>query len=134
MIVLDASAAIELIMQRPCGGLIARQLRETDAVWVPDLFFSEVANALWKLTAFAGLEEKTGSLLLRLTLALPDHVEDSSELVESAFQLAGQLRRPVYDFLYLRLAETKQATLVTMDHKLASTCRDLKVRAYLPST
>lgn len=133
MIVLDASAALELAMQRKHSLDIAKQLRESREVWVPDIFYSEVANAFWKSVAFADFDPERARVLLRLTVALPDHVEKSSALTEGAFSLSCQRQKPVYDSLYLELARIKAAKLLTMDRKLANECRRLGVQAYRPS-
>ncbi|CAK8712925.1 hypothetical protein GMJAKD_02190 [Candidatus Electrothrix aarhusensis] len=42
--VLDASAAVEVVLQRPMAGHLNRYLSEADWVVAPTLFISEVTN------------------------------------------------------------------------------------------
>lgn len=47
-IVLDASAALRLVLGLPEASELATQLEHTSVVIVPGLYCSEVANGLWK--------------------------------------------------------------------------------------
>jgi predicted nucleic acid-binding protein len=71
--VLDASAAVNLVLNGEHAADLAAKLEETSLVMTPDLFCSEVANALWKYVrakelalgvAIARLEECLGSPIL----------------------------------------------------------------------
>ncbi len=46
--VLDASAAVEVVLHRPNADTISSVLRSADLTLAPDLYVSEIANALWK--------------------------------------------------------------------------------------
>ncbi len=47
--VLDASAAVRLILGDPAAAGLAQQIGEAALVIAPELMLSEVANTLWKL-------------------------------------------------------------------------------------
>jgi predicted nucleic acid-binding protein len=87
---------------------------------VPDLFWVEVANVLWKsvrrrrwtnamaAAALANLRERN----------LP--TAPSLTLLEDAWNLATTYDRTVYDCLYVALARRTRAQFVTADEKLAN--------------
>jgi predicted nucleic acid-binding protein len=54
-LVLDASAAIEVAMNRGKGARFAQTLEEADEVLTPDLFVPEVVNTVWKDHQFEDL-------------------------------------------------------------------------------
>jgi len=47
--VLDASAAVRLILGDPAAAALAQPIGEAVLVLAPELMLSEVANILWKL-------------------------------------------------------------------------------------
>jgi len=86
---------------------------------VPDLFWAEFANILWKAvrqgrwtkdaadTAIAAMKDRS----------LP--TAPSLELLEAAFAIANKFERSVYDSLYVALAISSKAQLLTADERLA---------------
>lgn len=84
----------------------------------PDLVLVEVANVLWRKLDRGEVE------LAQLTAALQslphafDLLVPSPDLLVRAVELAVQVRHPVYDCLYLALAERDAVPLVTDDAKL----------------
>jgi predicted nucleic acid-binding protein len=117
--VLDASAAIELLLRRGGAAAIIGVLGEADHVAVPDLYIAEVANAIWKLETAAG-EKTHGRDLLRDAVALPDEIIPSIDLVNEAYGFSVKHGHPVYDSLYAIAARRNGATLLTMDRRLAA--------------
>jgi len=87
---------------------------------VPDLFWAELGNILWKATrqgrcsiaaayaAITALEERSVPTVPSLTL------------LELALELANTFGRTVYDSLHLALAVQSKAELITADQRLAS--------------
>lgn len=87
---------------------------------VPDLFWPELANALWKAIwkqkIDQGSAEKSYSEMVALNiLTIPSFV-----LVPEALQLAAAYGSTVYDSLYVVLAMHSQAELITADERLAT--------------
>jgi predicted nucleic acid-binding protein len=94
---------------------------------VPDLFWAEFGNILWKAVRRGRCTQKaaeTGITAMR-DRDLP--TVPSGTLLEAAFAIATAFDRTVYDSLYLALAVDCQAQLVTADEKLANA-----VAAHLP--
>jgi predicted nucleic acid-binding protein len=56
-----------------------------------------------------------------------DHIVPSSELAQRAFDLAVQSNHPVYDCLYLALAERESITLITDDAKLVAVAKKARL-------
>lgn len=53
IIVLDASAAIEIALNREHSNTFREILRNSDLVIAPDIFPSEITNVFWKYASFS---------------------------------------------------------------------------------
>ncbi len=122
--VVDASVGIKLFVEEPFSET-ARRLFEGLAadppaeLHVPDLFFIECANILWKYTRRFGrpLEDSLADLSDLGLLALK--VESTANLMEDALILAAQTGLTAYDACYAALARRLDVALVTADEPLA---------------
>lgn len=132
IVVLDASAAIELVLKRPASLTIQEALDEADFILVPDLYIAEVSNAVWKIASAAGNEIRPSDILDD-AVALPDEFVSSRDLYREAYAFSIQKRHPVYDSLYAITARRNGATLLTMDRRLASIAASENI-AVIPST
>jgi predicted nucleic acid-binding protein len=56
-----------------------------------------------------------------------DHIVPSSEVAKRAFALAVQFNHPVYECLYLALAERESISLVTDDVKLVTVAKKARL-------
>ena len=117
-VVLDASAAIEVALQRSRGMAFGAILKEADVVLAPDLFVPEVVNTIWKYHQFEHLSLDTCDRALEAALGLVDALVSSKEIYAEAFLLARTTHRPAYDMFYLALARREDATLLTADSQL----------------
>jgi predicted nucleic acid-binding protein len=100
--------------------LLRRYMNGEVRILVPDLFWAEVGNVLWKSVRMGRCTESAaraalGSLRDRNLTTMP-----SLALIEEAFAIATTFGRTVYDALYVALAVRSQAQLVTADEKLAN--------------
>ena len=118
MIVIDASAAIELVLRTELGERVERRVLDPDErLHAPDLLDLEVAQVLRRLTH---LKEITAA---RAHEALDDYagllVERSAhrELLRRVWELRETMT--VYDGAYVALAEALDAPLLTCDGRLA---------------
>ena len=87
---------------------------------VPDLFWAELANVLWKAVrrgrcSKAAAETGLASLVERKLSTVP-----SPTLLEAAFRIAMAFDRTVYDSLYVALAVHSKTQLITADERLAN--------------
>lgn len=116
--VLDASAAIEIVVERPQAARLRDILEEASLVLAPDLFVSEVVNVVWKYHQFEQWSLPVCDRTLESALSLVDVLVPSKELYGEAFLLARTARRPAYDMFYVALARREDATLLTTDAQL----------------
>lgn len=122
MIVLDASAAVELLLATARGAAVAELLADgAEDLVAPHLLDVEVAQVLRRLTTSGVLtparaRSALGDLVLLEITRYPHDV-----LLERIWQLRANLT--AYDAAYVALAETTGAELVTCDAKLAAAPR-----------
>lgn len=115
---LDASAAVWLILGDAAAAGLAQQIGEAALVLAPELMLTEVANSLWKLWRADLLNNLDPQQLLADACNLVDRVEPDRHLQAEALALACHLNHPVYDYLYLALARREAATLISADRRL----------------
>jgi predicted nucleic acid-binding protein len=106
--------------------LEAFKLREL-RLFVPALFWTEVANALWKSVrrnriSLANALESLSLLRESGIATLP-----AADLLPEALDLASSYTRTVYDCLYVVLAVQSSMELITADERLANA-----LAAYFP--
>jgi len=100
--------------------LLRRYVKGEIRFVVPDLFWAELANLLWKAVrqgrcAKAAAEAALASLQER---NLP--TVSSRGLLDLAFAIATAFDRTVYDSLYVALAVQSKGQLITADERLAN--------------
>jgi predicted nucleic acid-binding protein len=117
-IVLDASAALGLLLDHREADPLGAALASADLVMAPTFMLTEVANAIWKIGRADRLGDVDPQDLLRDASQLVDHLEPDASLHGEALSLALRLGHPVYDCLYLVLARREVATLLSRDKRL----------------
>ena len=118
MIVVDASALLELLLQTPLGRRIeARLFRDEDDLHAPHLVDVEVVQGLRRLVRTGevspGRAEEAIADLTDLDLLRHPHLD----LVGRAWRLRDNIS--AYDAMYVALAEAIEAPIVTCDGPLA---------------
>ena len=119
MIVLDASAAVAVLLNL---GAAAPHVRERmnrldDGVHVPHLFEVEVINVLRRYAMDHGLSERRGAYVLEDLATLRITRYPHTALLSRVWELRENVT--AYDAVYVALAETLNAPLVTTDTRLA---------------
>ncbi len=118
MIVLDASAAIELLRGSVAGREVAERLAAEDhTLHVPHLLDVEVAQGLRRLVRIGELAPtRAAEAIEDLTdLAAVRHAHE--DLLPRVWAMRDNLT--AYDAVYIALAEALDATLLTLDRRLA---------------
>ena len=114
-VVIDASAAIEIVLDRTHAATMATALDRAEEVLAPDLFVAEVTNTIWKYGNFHKLSADAGGQALEEAIQLPDTIVTCESLYRDAFLLARTLGKAAYDMFYLALARREDAVLMSMD-------------------
>ena len=118
MIVLDASAIVELVVEpRAATGAIRSRLRADPDVHVPHLVDAEVTIALRRKLLAGQLDILRARRAIRRLTAIRLVRWQQSSLLGRALALRDQLS--AYDAIYVAMAEATGATLVTRDARLA---------------
>jgi predicted nucleic acid-binding protein len=87
---------------------------------VPDLFWAEFGNVLWKAVRLKRIETRSAADALQATRDRNFPTVSSHQLLEAAFAIASAFDRTVYDALYVALALDSNSQLVTADERLAN--------------
>jgi predicted nucleic acid-binding protein len=118
LIVLDASAALDLLLRGPAEQrLLDLVLAPGASVHAPELIDAEVLHVLRRYVRSAEIAPGRADEIRNDYADLPIHRYPSRPLLDRAWALRDNLT--VYDALYVALAEALDATLVTADHTLA---------------
>ena len=120
IIVLDASAGIEIVLNRPQSSRLKKYIEDCRKVISSDLYKAEVTNTLWKYLRAGLLSKEKCIELLRLAQDLVDEFHDISENNHESLLESVRLNHSSYDMLYFTLARRTGALLLTVDKKLIS--------------
>jgi predicted nucleic acid-binding protein len=117
VIVLDASAAIELLLNTSLGGRVGdRLVAAGGTLHAPHLLDVEVLHALRRLTGSGAVDARRASQALSDLAELPLTRYSHEELIGRAWTMRTSLT--AYDAIYVALAEALEATVVTCDARL----------------
>ena len=124
MPVVDASVVVDWVAPdvdptQPAGALLEQLAADQAELLAPRLLFEEVSNALLtgiRRGRWSGARADQAHILLgRLPIRLVDEPRD----LERAWDLARRYdAHPIYDMLYVALAERRDTQLITADRSL----------------
>ena len=120
MIVLDASAVVELLLWSPAGMRVAAKIADpSETLHAPHLLDVEVTQVLRRAehAHLVSAERAREALLALVDLDVERH--DHGPLLVRAWELRGNCT--AYDAIYVALAEGLGAPLLTLDKRLAAT-------------
>ena len=116
--VVDASIAIKWVIPEVLSDEADRLRAGDDEMLAPDLLLTEVANALWRKTARREILPVEADRALDLVTESGIDLRPTAPLLTRAMQFARRLNHPVYDCVYLALAEHEHASFITADRRL----------------
>lgn len=127
--VVDASVGIQIFINGPLSDaaytLFAHLAAEPPArIYVPDLFYIEIANVLWKYVRWQGLAVEQAQDYLHQLGRLDLQTTSTAHLMMDALAQAAIYNITAYDACYLALAQRLSVPLITADVKLAKTILD----------
>jgi predicted nucleic acid-binding protein len=118
MIVLDASAAVDWLLQTPAGRRIEERLfSRKESLHAPHLLDLEVTQVLRRLARQGTISGSRGEEAARDLFDLRIQRYPHFVLLSRIWQLRNNLS--AYDAAYIVLAEKLRATLITRDKRLA---------------
>jgi len=118
MIVLDASALVELLLDTPSGRAIATRIADPAlGLHIPHLADVEVAQALRRYAKAGELDASAAALALEDLSALDLQRHAHEPFLDRIWELRHNLS--AYDAVYLALAEVLNAVLLTCDARLS---------------
>lgn len=134
--VVDASVGIKKFIIEPLTPKVDRlfaHLNDPNAcLHIPDLFYVECTNILWKYVRAGVYDGAQAQINLDDLKLLRFTSTPTAALVQVAMPLSITYGISAYDACYVALSQTKQAPLVTQDQRLANTLENtaLDVRLF----
>ena len=126
MIVVDASAILEVLLQTPEASRVSRRIFATgETLHAPHLLDLEIAQVLRRYLRLGVISADRGANALEDLADLALHRYPHFVLLPRIWQLRHNLT--AYDAAYLALAEALDAPLVTRDRALASVSTKVRV-------
>ena len=118
MIVVDASALLEFLLQTSLGARVeARLFREADELHAPHLLDVEITQGLRRLVRTGEVSSGRADEAIADLTDLDLHRHPHLDLLGRAWKLRDNIS--AYDAMYVALAEAIEATMVTCDGPLA---------------
>lgn len=129
MIVVDASAMVEVLLGTDTGREVDDLVLGADSRHAPHLLDIEVAQVLRRFVRAEAITAARARQALEDLCAFPMRRHAHVELLERMFELRANFT--AYDAVYLALAEALDATLVTCDEAMArAPRRRVRVRVF----
>jgi len=122
-IVLDASAAIEVVLNRSRSDDISTVLESAQRVYAPGLYKAEITNALWKYLRSGQITKEEAKEALRIALGLIDEYINIQNYTDEVLNESVRFNHPAYDIFYLVAARRTGSLLISLDktiNRLAS--------------
>jgi predicted nucleic acid-binding protein len=117
VIVLDASAVLELLLGTPRGRMVAERIADPAlGLHAPHLVDVEVAQALRRYVKGGEIDETAGVVALEDLRSLDVERHPHEPLLTRVWELRENLT--AYDAVYVALAEALDSKLVTCDGRL----------------
>jgi predicted nucleic acid-binding protein len=123
--IIDASIAAKWLLQDESDTDLAQGLRFHRNCIAPDLILLEVANSCVKRLQRKALTDLQVIHLIEFIPGLVENLVPSRDLIAPAGRIAAKLVHPIYDCIYLALAERETMPLVTVDQRLIDAGRKL---------
>lgn len=129
IVVLDASAALEILLKKTESEKYSEVLMDANTVIAPELYLSEISNAAWKHHKLLHFTHAEAMSLAEDGIGLIDHFVPAKEVWKEALRESIAQDHPVYDALYVICARRNDGVLLTCDKRLKQLCKKVGVVA-----
>ena len=117
MIVLDASATLELLLVTEVGIQVGQRIRGTESLHAPQLLIIECIQVIRRTWIRGDIDAQLGATLIDDLRLLDIELYDQELLATRCWELRDNLT--AYDAAYVALSELLGTPLVTTDARLA---------------
>lgn len=118
MIVLDASAALEMVQRTEAGNTFEELVYNGETIISVDLFYGEVLSAFTKYARAGLMSDEEVKEKVEAAISMVDRFVLMRDLYVEALNESLRLGHSPYDIFYFVLARRNAATLFTMDRCL----------------
>jgi predicted nucleic acid-binding protein len=125
--VCDASVLFKLLVTEADSERAAELVRAVRII-VPEFAYLELGNALWSRVRRGDLDVGQAKRLIDGLLGLSLETLHVTPFLRRALDLAHAIDHPIYDCLYLAIAEHLAVPLVTADKRLGTAIRRAGLR------
>ena len=130
ILVLDASAAIEIALNKEQAASFKDILKSADIVLSPDIYPSEITNVFWKYAISSDIPIDECKKGITFCLDLIDDYISTKDICREAFSESVIHKHASYDMFYLLIARRNDATLLTKDKKLMLLADKMNVKYF----
>jgi predicted nucleic acid-binding protein len=129
--VVDANVGIKWVLPEIYSEAALRLNKPNCQLLVPDFFFPEIGNILWKRVRRREMTLDDAQNDLESLLELPLQICLSSTLMPMALEIAVRVQQAVYDCVYLALAVNNDCKMVTADERFYNALSNDQLFSYL---
>jgi predicted nucleic acid-binding protein len=118
--VVDNSVVVQFFITEdytPQTRALFAQLKQGDQICVPEFCVVECVNVFWKRVRFDGMPPDVARQLISGLTALPMTLMQVSSVLSYALDIGLSRQLPIYDSVYIALAESLNCPLITVDQR-----------------
>jgi predicted nucleic acid-binding protein len=129
-IVLDVSAAIQIVLQKEKKDYFESFYRKASWVIAPELYISEITNVLWKYYKNKILTHDECLQYIEDGLGLIDDFFTEKDMWKEVLGESIKNDHSAYDMFYAVLARRNDSTLVSNDKELIKISKEMKIENF----
>ena len=128
IIVLDASGAVEIALEKENARYFMDILKKADVILAPDTFVSEITNVFWKYRKFAPFTDDICLKGIEFCVNLIDDFLPSKDIWRESYHEGVKNNCSTYDMFYLVTARRNSGLIMSMDRKLNTLAEKEKLK------
>ena len=117
-VVVDASVSIKWHLPEPDWEAALALQSGPDELIAPVIWLGEMTNAVWAAVQTRRITVDDARVIVRELQSAPVALRALDDLLSDAFEIAAEIPHPIYDCLYLALAQAEGCQVVTADKRL----------------